>query len=133
MRSIPPIRLAAFGGLALAVIAVTASAGLRWSYPVTINDTSRYVVGTMADARASADSVQYIGCNHNSLNAASCYGTNSAGLSRSCSTNNPAHLAVIRSISSESYIFFQWNTDGTCSYVFVENSSRFKPAATAGF
>ena len=39
---------------------------------------------------------------------------------------------MIRSLTPESYVYFQWNTDGTCSYVLVENSSRFKPAATSG-
>jgi len=126
-------RLAALCGLALIGLAATASAGLRWAYPVFISDSSRYAVGTLSDARASADSVQYIGCYHNSSNNASCYATNASGLSRSCSTSNPAHLTVIRSIGAESYVYFQWNTDGTCNYILVDNGSRFKPAATSGF
>jgi hypothetical protein len=116
---------------ALLSTATIAMAGSRWVYQVGINDTSRFAVGTTTDARGSADSVQVIGCYHNS-GFASCYATNNAGLSRSCTTSNAALIDVIRSISSESYIYFQWNTDGTCSYVFVDNGSRWKPGSASG-
>lgn len=116
---------------ALLSVAAIAQAGTRWAYQVSINDGSRYAVGTMTDARGSADYNQSIGCYHNTASA-TCYATNSAGLSRSCTTSNVAMIDVIRSISSESYIYFMWNTDGTCNYVLVENSSRWKPASAAG-
>jgi len=121
----------AAAALLCVLIAPTASAGARWQYPVTLNDTSRYAVGTMTDTRGSADNQQAIGCYHNSTTGA-CYATTAAGVSRTCTTSNPALISVIRSISAESYIYFQWNTDGTCSYVLIENSSRFKPASAAG-
>lgn len=124
-----PLVLAA--ALACALAAPFAHAGARWVYQVWISDASRYAVGTMTDARGSADGNQAIGCYHNTTNGA-CYATNAAGLSRTCTTNNPALLNVIRTISAESYIYFQWNTDGTCSYVLIENSSRFKPASASG-
>ncbi|MBX3713865.1 MAG: hypothetical protein KF800_18040 [Lysobacter sp.] len=123
---------AAAAGLLLAIAAPIVSAGARWTYPVTLNDTSRYAVGTMTDTRGSADSQQAIGCYHNA-GTAGCYATTAAGVTRTCTTNNAGLLTVIRSISAESYIYFQWNTDGTCSYVLVENSSRFKPASAAGY
>lgn len=112
-------------------VAAIAEAGTRWTYQVSINDGSRYAVGTMTDARGSADINQSIGCYHNTT-FASCYATSSAGLSRSCTTNNAALIEVIRSISAESYIYFLWNADGTCNYVLVENSSRWKPASASG-
>ncbi|MFZ5638425.1 MAG: hypothetical protein ACOY82_17750 [Pseudomonadota bacterium] len=116
---------------ALLSVAAIAEAGTRWAYQVSISDVSRYAVGTTTDARGSADVNQSIGCNHNTT-FASCYATNSAGLSRSCTTSNAALIDVIRSIGSESYIYFTWNTDGTCNYVLVENSSRWKPASASG-
>ncbi|MGN6152258.1 MAG: hypothetical protein ACTHOH_09660 [Lysobacteraceae bacterium] len=119
-------------GLVLALSAGAAIAGARVGpYTVTINDASRIAYGAFADARASADTQQWIGCNYNAA-AAFCTATNAAGISRSCSTTNAALIDAIHGISSESYVYFQWNTDGTCSYVLVENSSRFKPAATSG-
>ena len=124
-------RLAAAAAAALLSTAMIASAGSRLVYQVGINDASRFAVGTMTDARGSSDNVQAIGCYHNA-GFASCYATNSAGLGRSCTTTNPALIDVIRSIGSESYLYFQWNTDGTCNYVFVENGSRWKPASASG-
>jgi hypothetical protein len=61
-----------------------------------------------------------------------CRATNAAGLTHICSTGNPALLDMIDSIGPESYVYFQWNTDGACSYLLVEQNSRFKPAAVSG-
>lgn len=132
MSPTPRTFVATLAAAGLIAVAATASAGLRWGYQVSISDTSRYALGDLSATRGTADGVQYIGCYHNTSNNGSCYATNAAGLSRSCSTSNPAHLAVIRSIASESYLYFQWNTDGTCNYILVDNGSRFKPAATSG-
>lgn len=128
LRTLVAAAAVAAAMLSTATIAI---AGSRWVYQVGINDASRFAVGTMTDARGSSDNVQTIGCYHNS-GTASCYATNSAGLSRSCTTANAALIDVIRSISSESYLYFQWNADGTCNYVFVDNGSRWKPASASG-
>jgi hypothetical protein len=123
-------------GLAIFLVGVLttaagmAAAGQSLTYQVNINDTYKFAVGAMPAVRSSSDTVQFIGCYNNVYTggvSASCFATNSAGVSRNCYTNNADMIAAIQSISSESYIYFQWNTDGTCSYVFVENSSRFKP------
>ena len=124
--------IATLAGVGLIAVAATAAAGLRWGYQVSISDTSRYALGDLSATRGTADGVQYIGCYHNSVNNGSCYATNAAGLNRSCSTINGAHLTVIRSITPESYVYFQWNVDGSCNYILVDNGSRFKPAATSG-
>lgn len=120
-------------GLALALFASgSVVAGNRIGpYQVTISDAGRWANGAFADVRAGADSQQWIGCNYNTVTG-SCTATNAAGTSRTCTTSNAALLDVIRSLTPESYIYFQWNTDGTCSYILVENSTRFKPAATSG-
>ncbi|MGH8049234.1 MAG: hypothetical protein ACREPB_01090 [Arenimonas sp.] len=115
---------------ALTAVAGAAMAGLSYSVPVNINDAYKYAVGTMYGARASSDTVQYIGCYHNAYSSggsANCYAVNAAGVSRSCYTTNVNMVDAIRSISDESYIYFQWNTDGTCNYVLVDNGSRFRP------
>lgn len=117
---------------ALMSIAFVAFAGSRAVYQANINDAQRWANGTMTDARGSADNNQLIGCYHNA-SFAGCYVTNAAGLGRSCTTSNPALIDVIRTIGPESYIYFQWNTDGTCNYVLIENSSRFKPASATGY
>ena len=114
------------------------AAGTRYSYQVFINDASRYANGSMADARGSGDAVQQIGCWSNGIAGSaayngSCIATNAAGLTRSCSTNDVNVIAAIRSITNESRIYFIWNIDGTCNYVFVENNSWNKPASVSSY
>ena len=116
---------------ALVSSAFAASAGSRAVYQAYFNDAQRWANGTMTDARGSADNNQLIGCYHNA-SFAGCYVTNAAGQGRTCTTTNPALIDVIREIGPESYIYFQWNADGTCNYVLVENSSRFKPGSASG-
>ena len=117
-----------------------ALAGLRFTEEIFVNDNYKTAGGTMTDARSSADTRQFIGCYHWSTTSVGgaplqgfCQASNSAGLTRSCSTTNSNLIQSIRSISSESYINFTWNTDGTCGYVFVSNNSYYKPASATGF
>lgn len=118
---------------AISLAAVTtAHAGARYSFPVVINDATRVAYGALTDARGSADNRQYIGCWSNNTSGG-CDAVNASGLTRSCSTTDPAMLAVIRSMSDESYVSFRWGTDGsTCSYIYAQTVSYSKPAAVAG-
>ncbi|MGH8106120.1 MAG: hypothetical protein ACREO2_07365, partial [Arenimonas sp.] len=107
---------------------------------VYVNDVYRSAGGTMTDARGSADNQQFIGCYsyYDTMGGAApymgfCYASNSAGMTKSCSTTNSAIVQSIRSISAESYIGFSWNADGTCRYVLVNNNSYYKPASATGF
>jgi hypothetical protein len=115
----------------LATVASVAIAGASWGYQVGINDTYKYAVGSFAATRNSTDTLQYIGCYHNAYTSgasyANCYAVNAAGVGRTCYTVNTNMVEAIRSISDESYIYFQWNTDGTCSYVLIDKGSRFRP------
>jgi hypothetical protein len=112
--------------------AATAYAGARFTYPVVINDTNRTAYGALTDARGSADTRQYIGCWSNNASGG-CDAVNASGLTRSCSTTDPAMLAVIRSMSDESYVAFRWGADSsTCLYVYAQTTSYSKPAAVAG-
>ncbi|TXH73604.1 MAG: hypothetical protein E6Q88_05170 [Lysobacteraceae bacterium] len=112
--------------------AAAAYAGTRAQVQVTVNATSRYAYGAMADARGSADTVQQINCATNTT-LANCWMVNSAGVGGSCYTTDPAMINVIRGISGESYVYIKWNTDGSCSYVLVQNSSFMKPGAVSGY
>jgi hypothetical protein len=112
--------------------AATAYAGARFTYPVVINDLNRTAYGALTDARGSADTRQYIGCWSNNASGG-CDAVNASGLTRSCSTIDPAMLAVIRSMSDESYVAFRWGADGsTCQYIYAQTTSYSKPAAVAG-
>ena len=115
---------------ALLATTMVTNAGYRYVYPVTIG--SNYAYGAIADARGSADTRQSIGCWENN-DGASCSAVNSTGTYRSCYTTDPTMRSLIRSIGSESYIYFIFDTSGSCSYIYVENTSVFKPAAASGY
>lgn len=125
-----PFRSALFV-VSLAAVTVV-HAGARYSFPVVINDATRVAYGALTDARGSADNRQFIGCWSNNTSGG-CDAVNAGGLTRSCSTTDPAMLAVIRSMSDESYVSFRWAADGsTCAYVYAQTTSYSKPAAVAG-
>lgn len=120
-------------GLTCVLTAITgvAMAGAYTGYQVGINDTYKFAVGSIATTRNTPDTVQYIGCYHNAYpggtSSGNCYAVNNAGVSRTCYTTNANLIETIRSIGDDSYIYFQWNTDGTCSYILVDKGSRFRP------
>ncbi len=117
--------------LTLTSTAATAIAGKRDEIPVSIS--SRFAQGALADARASADNNQYIGC-YTTEYSGTCVAIDAATeASAACTTQDPEQLAVIRSITTESAIVFSWNRDGTCRTVTVWTSSFLKPAATSGY
>jgi hypothetical protein len=125
-------------GVALVGISSLSIAGQRLVYPVSINDTYSFAVGTVSDARGSADNAQYIHCYNNagagwSGPSGGCTAANAAGVTRTCYTSSPVLVDAIRSISSETYIYFTWAADGSCSYLFIENGSRWKPASQTGY
>lgn len=124
---------------ALCVSSSLVMAGMRFTSEVYVNETYRTAGGAMTDARGAADIRQFIGCYHYYDSASTtpylgfCQASNSAGLTKSCSTTNSQVVQSIRSISAESNISFAWNTDGTCRYVLVNNNSYYKPASATGF
>jgi len=72
------------------------------------------------------DAIQYIFCESQGTSA-NCQARNLAGLVRSCSTANPAFLAAIHSIGTDSFLLFRWNAAGQCTSVSVRNGSLTVP------
>ncbi|SEK74790.1 hypothetical protein SAMN05444354_102235 [Stigmatella aurantiaca] len=107
----------------------SALAGAKWATGVVV--TSTYAYGTVGYARSSPDSVQRIGCKTYYVagygTTGECKAYNSAGQSLFCSTQNPEMIAVMRSITSISYIAFTRNSAGQCVEVDVDNSSEYPP------
>ncbi|MBP6749282.1 MAG: hypothetical protein KA144_06550 [Xanthomonadaceae bacterium] len=111
--------------IGLSLSAAAAQAGYDGNFPVVVDDANKQAYGTLVGARRSADTVQRLGCTLKSDNAV-CYATNAAGVYRSCTTTDAALMAVARSISSESYLWFVWNAAGTCTSITVGLGSQFK-------
>lgn len=119
---------AAIAGLALAILAsATAQAGARRVIEVTVDDTRRQALGALGAAFNSADNTQYIRCYSDSSGVGICTARNALGLLRTCATSNPAIVAMIRALRSDSYVVFNWNTAGECSSMVLTNSSRDPP------
>lgn len=122
--------LGALGGGALLLLTITASAGSRVSYPVTVNNSGRYAYGALGSVRASSDVNSYIGCSLNSNGAVCCSAADStASQVPECCNAAPsaAMQATVGAIKGDSYIYFTWDASWTCNYIVVENSSKFLP------
>ena len=119
--------------LALAALAGSVFAGARYSYPVSVDTTSRVAWGSMGTARNSADAVQYIGCSVTTYSSGGsygiCEGRNAANSARACTTTNADMLAAIRMVSEASFIFFTWDASNNCTMVSVVNWSYVEPMA----
>jgi hypothetical protein len=100
---------------------------------VTINVTDHWAIGTLAAARASADSNQWISCavvSSGGTTSTFCYAMNSVGTIRSCASNDPAIANVATAVNGDSKIQFNWDgKTSTCTTVYVDNSSRYAPKA----
>jgi hypothetical protein len=113
--------------LALGLLgAAAASAGQRTAYVVVVDDNLRFAGGSLSGAHNSADRVQHIGC-FVDRQFISCIARDSAGLTRSCTTSDAAHVATARAINSTSRVSFTWNVDGTCASLTITNSSIVPP------
>src|SRR5688572_4585125 len=105
-----------------------AYAGYKLEIPVTIYAGYRIAEGTLGSARNSADSTQYIGCNTvmNNLGGgsyAACTARNAAGAYATCYSYSAEAFNAIRSMSGDSYVRFEWDVNGVCTYLNIENQS----------
>lgn len=109
------------------LVAGTVVAGAKLDSPVNIDTVNRGATGSVATARNSTDTVQYIGCVYHAfgLPEAQCAARNSAGVMRSCVTSDPGHLAAIAMIGSDSVINFTWDASGVCTGIHIVADSRF--------
>ena len=130
MKSVrPTFRTLTLAGALLAASA-TAFAGFQTGQSVVIVDSSRLANGDLGYIFNSPDRSQYIGCysyNTGTGSAGSCFAQNTAGLYRSCYTDDANMIATIRSLGTDSYLIFYWDTNGRCTLVEVENDSTTAP------
>jgi hypothetical protein len=109
---------------ALLLVATSAQAGIKVSYPVVI--AGDYFQGAIGTARNSADSNQYLLCqDHGSY--ANCKARNTSGTIKSCTTTNANHLNTIRGIGDSSAVRVYFNSSANCTKVVVYQGSYFEP------
>jgi hypothetical protein len=121
-------KVSAFLGLLLA--AVTAQAGLRVSYPLTVYVDSEggYLNGALSDVRASAGT-DWIECWTQSSAGyrwAQCTASTSQALV-ACWTTDPAMLATFDALHSDAILSLRWGRDGACTKVNIVKGSHIRP------
>jgi hypothetical protein len=111
--------------LAAAMLASTAAlAGLQFAMPVFLNDYR--ADGDLGYVHNTVDRTQSVGCSSYG-NAGTCYATTVDGVSKSCSTSDANMLATIRSLNPASYVYFEFDATGHCTFVEADNSSITAP------
>ena len=111
-------------GLALFANSLPAWAGLVYTPEVFVGTTG--AVGSMAGARYSADSTQYIGCTFSNTTGpyVLCNAMDKTGRSLFCIGNQASYLAAAKAITDFSYINFSVTSGGAfCTYLGVDNYS----------
>ena len=118
------------GGMVLLTLTLTAAAGSRVSYPVTVSLSGRYAYGALGSVRGSSDVNSYLGCSLNSNGAVCCRAADAtASQVPECCNSAPsaAMQSAVTSIKGDSYLYFSWDTNWNCNYVIVDNNSMFLP------
>ena len=111
-------------GLALVSHSFPVWAGLVYTPEVYVGPSGAY--GSMAGARYSADSQQFIGCRFSNTSGpyVVCEARDKTGKSLLCTSAASRYLAVAKAITEFSAINFSVTTGSTsCSYLGVDNYS----------
>jgi hypothetical protein len=113
----------------LVSVAPLAHAGFKANLNVTADPVSRFANGAMGSVRNSADNVQMMYCyaTHATSAAAFCVARDVVGTTVSCFTTDPNKVALVSAMTSYSYVFFTFDTSGTCTQLLVENASYYPP------
>ena len=119
---------------AVTTTAGVAHAGFKSFYAATVvknADGSGRAYGSMGTARNSANNVEYVICYTQGWATGTAHGTclvrNSASEVAMCSATSDSQLNAIRSASTDSYVYFDFDTTGACTYLYVANGSSHEP------
>lgn len=111
-----------------AFISPSAFAGFTNHPQVNVNAGTKTAYGSMVGARNSADNQQFIGCSYVGVSTnpyGICHSRNAAGVSGYCTTTQAHHVEQIRGLSNESYLYYQWDASGKCTYIYSGTSSTY--------
>jgi hypothetical protein len=107
-----------------------ALAGTKQNRPVTVSiDTVNgggAAYGSMGSARASADTVEYIGCWVNATQTTismSCGAEDASGNMLLCLSSSPSMVQAVQAIASDSYLTFSTDLTSECLSLQVKTAS----------
>ncbi|NOJ90010.1 hypothetical protein HNV26_31060 [Myxococcus xanthus] len=107
-----------------------AAAGMKVDHNVIIDLRNRSAFASMAGARSSSDSTQYMACQiiaTPSSISGFCEAQDAQGTRRTCYTSNQYMLEAIKSISDTSLVSFLWNENAECTQINVGHASVYGP------
>jgi len=106
-----------------------ASAGLKSTSDVAVDEGDREASGSLGSTRASSSTSDYIGC-YISTDGDGRYvwcealDGNDFGW---CDTTDSDFASVVGAIGSASHLRFEWNSSNDCTYIQVSNYSIHRP------
>ncbi|WP_309891513.1 hypothetical protein [Archangium sp.] len=113
------------------LVGTTALAGYKYVAEVTVDLVNRKASGSLADARASADTLQYIGCRTDTSASANvsiyCAAQDAKGVKAQCYSSAQNFVQMMSSLRSDSILIFTWDANNTCTSMNVENWSSNSP------
>lgn len=116
--------LSLFAILGIATLAsLEAHAGAKFNYPIQVSNT--YIEGGTGTARNSTDASQYLYISDFS-NTMSITAQNSAGLLKTCTTNDPTYMSALRGATTDVYLR-TFISAGVCTNMSVYKGSIFEP------
>jgi hypothetical protein len=113
--------------LCVGLTSLTAWAGTKTSWPVTIDKAGQWAQGALGSARNSSDGVQQIYCNTRTGGYSYCFVQDATGAYATCVSTSPEVSRLVASINGDSAIFFSWDSSGNCTTFVVYSGSAFEP------
>jgi hypothetical protein len=108
-------------------------AGYKQAQPVSIyiDPSYRFANGDLGYVRNTSDSTQFIGCSSyawkGSPTYAYCYAVDLSGTYVACIAADPATVRVVSALSSDTYLYFSWDANGYCTFIWSDNQSAVAP------
>ena len=136
MRSIIKTGLFAIVFGATASIGQTAAAGENANGccgSVIVLQSQNKAYGLLADARNSTEPAEKIGCTVsaegliNPTSIVQCVATNKFNDPAVCESDDPGFVKVAQAVSNFSWMYFEWDEYGECSFLSVRIGSAYLP------
>jgi len=105
-------------------------AGYQQHVFVGVYKSQRQAYGELGTARNSPNSIEYIACFiiwDGTTKYAQCQARDGSGTYATCLSTSAAFVQVAASVQGDSMIVFNWDANGDCTYISVENGSDNDP------
>ena len=112
--------------LAAAAFSAGAVAGAKSTSDVLISDTYTWAYGDAGHVHNSSDRMQDIGCEVTG-SGGYCFAHDLNGVYRSCWSSEDRWVRTMAAVKGDYYVLFYWDTNGSCTYVGVQNDSLTDP------